>query len=62
LFNMTGQPAISLPLARSSTGLPIGIHFVGRYGEEDTLLNLAGTLERAMPWPQVSPLAIAAAG
>jgi amidase len=62
LFNMTGQPAISLPLARSSIGLPLGMHFVGRYGAEDTLLNLAGTLERAMPWPQLSPLAIAAAG
>jgi amidase len=62
LFNMTGQPAISLPLARSAGGLPIGVQFVGRYGAEDTLLNLAGLLEHAMPWPHVSPLARAAAG
>jgi amidase len=62
LFNMTGQPAISLPLARMGAGLPIGIHFVARYGAEDTLINLAAQLERAMPWPQVSPLAVAAAG
>jgi len=49
-FNSTGQPAISLPLAQSSAGLPIGIQFVGAYGRDDMLLQLAGQLERAMPW------------
>lgn len=61
LFNATGQPAISLPLARSTGGLPIGIQFAGRFGAEDTLLNLAAQLERHTPWPQVSPLALKAA-
>jgi amidase len=62
VFNTTGQPAISLPLARSAQGVPLGMQFVGRFGEEDVLLNLAAQFERAMPWPQVSPLALAAAG
>ena len=62
VFNTTGQPAISLPLARTGAGLPIGMQFVGRFGAEDTLLNLAAQLERAMPWPRVAPLALAAAG
>ncbi len=50
LFNCTGQPAISLPLQQSATGLPIGIHLAGRFGDEATLLALAGQLEAALPW------------
>jgi amidase len=50
LFNMTGQPAISLPLGQSAGGLPIGIQVVGRYGDEVTVLKLAAQLEQAMPW------------
>jgi amidase len=48
--NATGQPAISLPLAMSKAGLPIGLHFAGRFGDEATLLRLAGQLEKASPW------------
>ena len=54
-FNCTGQPAISLPLARSATGLPIGIQFAARYGREDLLLSLAAVFEQSMPWPRVAP-------
>lgn len=50
LFNVTGQPAISLPLGQSSGGLPIGVQLVARYGEEATLFRLAAQLEQALPW------------
>ena len=55
-FNMTGQPSISLPLAWSQDGLPIGMMFTGRYADEATLLNLAGQLEHAMPWAGHRPV------
>jgi amidase len=50
LANTSGQPAISLPLHWSSDGLPIGLHFTTRIGEEDLLLRLAAQLEHARPW------------
>ncbi len=56
LFNMTGQPAISLPLHRTTDKLPLGVQFVGRYGAEATLLQLARQLEQAAPWPLNAPL------
>ncbi|NOX50482.1 MAG: amidase [Gammaproteobacteria bacterium] len=55
LFNMTGQPALSLPLGKDSQGLPIGIQFVAANGREDILYQLAGQLEQAAPWNDRRP-------
>jgi amidase len=56
-FNLTGQPAISLPLHWSTTGLPMGVQFVGAPFREDVLVRLAAQLEVAMPWhDRVAPL------
>jgi len=48
--NHTGQPSMSVPLGMSKKGLPIGVMFTGRYGDEATLFRLAGQLEQAAPW------------
>ncbi len=48
--NVTGQPAITLPLGHSQSGLPIGVQFIARFGEEGALIRLASSLEREMPW------------
>jgi Asp-tRNA(Asn)/Glu-tRNA(Gln) amidotransferase A subunit family amidase len=55
LFNITGQPAISLPLGQSRTGLPIGVQLVAPYGREDLLFQIAGRLEDAAPWHHRTP-------
>jgi amidase len=55
LFNVTGQPAISLPLHWNASGLPIGMQFVARMGDEATLFRLAGQLEQARPWFDRAP-------
>ncbi|MGH7391574.1 MAG: amidase [Candidatus Rokuibacteriota bacterium] len=49
-FNLTGQPAMVLPLGRSPEGLPVAVQLVARYGDEATLFRLAAQLERARPW------------
>jgi amidase len=54
-FNATGQPAISLPLQRNQTGLPIGVQWVAAYGREDVLIRIASQLEAAAPWSQHRP-------
>lgn len=55
LMNQTGQPSMSVPLAMSQSGLPIGIMFSARYGDEGMLFRLAGQLERAAPWAERRP-------
>jgi amidase len=49
-FDVTGQPAISLPLSMSTDGLPVGVQLVGGYGREDLLLRVSSALEEASPW------------
>jgi amidase len=53
--NIAGVPAMSMPLFWSSDNLPIGSHFVGRFGDEATLFRLAGQLEQAVPWAHRRP-------
>jgi amidase len=54
-FNITGGPAMTVPLSWSGEGLPIGVQFVGRPADEGTLFSLAGQLERAQPWAAKRP-------
>ena len=55
LANLTGQPAMSVPLGMSEGRLPIGMMFMGRYGDEATLFRLAAQLEQARPWIERKP-------
>jgi amidase len=54
-FNLTGQPAMMLPLGRSAEGVPIAVQIVGRYGDEATLFRLGAQLEAARPWFERKP-------
>jgi amidase len=54
-FNMTGQPAVSLPLHRTPGGLPVGVQLVAAYGREDVLIQVASQLEQAAPWADRHP-------
>ena len=58
LFNITGQPAASLPLAWNAAGLPVGVQLAARFGDEATLFRVASQLEAARPWGhRVAPAA-----
>ena len=54
-WNITGLPAVSLPLNITEDGLPVGVQFVARYGREDVLVRLAAQLEKAVPWSSRRP-------
>jgi amidase len=56
LANMTGEPAISLPMHWNAHNLPIGVQLMSAYGREDLLLRVAAQLEQAHPWIDRIPL------
>jgi amidase len=55
-WNMTGQPAISLPIHQTAEGIPIGIQLVAGPWEEGTLFRVAAQLEAALPWSDRRPV------
>lgn len=55
-FNLTGQPAMALPLSRSREGLPVAVQLVARFGDEATIFRLASQLEAARPWTREGPI------
>jgi amidase len=55
LFNLTGQPAVTLPAGQSPDGMPLSVQLVGRPGDEGTLYSLAAQIEQARPWAEQRP-------
>ena len=55
VFNLTGQPAASVPCGFTEDGMPIGLHIVGRRGEEKTVLRASAAFEEARPWAHLRP-------
>jgi amidase/6-aminohexanoate-cyclic-dimer hydrolase len=55
VFNASGQPAASVPLGQSTTGLPIGLHLAAPFGQDETLIALCAELEQAAPWAGRQP-------
>ena len=54
-FNLTGQPAASVPCGFTSDGLPVGLQIVGRWRDEATVLRAAACFEAAQPWTGIRP-------
>jgi aspartyl-tRNA(Asn)/glutamyl-tRNA(Gln) amidotransferase subunit A len=54
-FNLTGNPAISLPCGFDAAGMPLAIQLIARPGEDAALLRAAAAFERAQPWAQIQP-------
>ena len=63
LYNVTGQPAVSLPLGMHSSGLPIGVQIAARHAREHVLIGLGAALEEAIPWrDRLPPLHVSKVG
>ena len=54
-INMAGHPAASVPCGFASDGLPVGLHIVGRWGDEETVIAASAAFERARPWAHMKP-------
>jgi amidase len=54
-FNVTGQPAIAIPMGRTGSGLPLSVQLVGRYADDATVFRIAAQIEAARPWTDMRP-------